>query len=329
MAILRGGRRIGGMDIRIGIPRDRSLYNIARDPRLKRKQGGDTQSVMGRFMGYVHEGEGFSKANRFMIDFILPEGVDVSTVEVNNEAGAGDLQDHVAPSIPFLEEIKGSTTQGELRKSGVSRGIRAMCENIEMPGRNIDTKEFQTYGPSRNIPIGHSFAGTITATFYADKYLRQRTFFEMWQKAVVNTKSNNMNFYNEYTGGLRIYQLGAFDGEGDRDRISYGVELMEVYPKTIAAVPFNAGPVSDVQKVTVEFAYHKWANMSIDQIGNYTTGDGFRVPTVKEGNQGLIGNILSKLPPELRRAGRDAVGVIRRNLPLGRITGGRVFPPFL
>ena len=29
MAILRGGKRIGGYDIRIGIPRDRSLDDVA------------------------------------------------------------------------------------------------------------------------------------------------------------------------------------------------------------------------------------------------------------------------------------------------------------
>jgi len=38
---------------------------------------------------------------------------------------------------------------------------------------------------------------------------------------------------------------------------------------------------------------------------------------------------LSKLPPELRRAGRDVVNQVKRGLPIGRITGGRVFPPFL
>ena len=37
MAILRGGKRIGGYDIRIGIPRDRSLDNVERDPRLRQK----------------------------------------------------------------------------------------------------------------------------------------------------------------------------------------------------------------------------------------------------------------------------------------------------
>ena len=53
------------------------------------------------------------------------------------------------------------------------------------------------YGPKREIPYAHSFGGTITATFYADKYLRQRTFMEMWQKMIVNTLSNNMNFYDD------------------------------------------------------------------------------------------------------------------------------------
>ena len=33
MAILRGGKRIGGYDIRIGLPRDRSLDDVQSDPR--------------------------------------------------------------------------------------------------------------------------------------------------------------------------------------------------------------------------------------------------------------------------------------------------------
>ena len=41
MAILRGGRRIGNYDIRVGIPRDRSLDNVNADERLRRKPGGN------------------------------------------------------------------------------------------------------------------------------------------------------------------------------------------------------------------------------------------------------------------------------------------------
>jgi hypothetical protein len=35
MAILRAGKRIGGFDVRLGIPRDRSLDNVENDPRFK------------------------------------------------------------------------------------------------------------------------------------------------------------------------------------------------------------------------------------------------------------------------------------------------------
>ena len=39
MAVLRGGRRIGNFDIRLGLPRDKSLVDVAKDPRLQRQPG--------------------------------------------------------------------------------------------------------------------------------------------------------------------------------------------------------------------------------------------------------------------------------------------------
>ena len=55
MAILRGGTRIFGSDVRIGLSRDKSLENVTNDPRLRQKPGGDRQSTMGRFHSYVSE----------------------------------------------------------------------------------------------------------------------------------------------------------------------------------------------------------------------------------------------------------------------------------
>ena len=46
MAILRGGKRIGGFDIRIGLPRDRSLDDVQSDPRLRQKAGGNPETTM-------------------------------------------------------------------------------------------------------------------------------------------------------------------------------------------------------------------------------------------------------------------------------------------
>ena len=52
MAILRGGRRIGNFDIRLGLPRDKSLVDVAKDPRLQRKPGGS--GVLQRFQAQIN-----------------------------------------------------------------------------------------------------------------------------------------------------------------------------------------------------------------------------------------------------------------------------------
>ena len=319
MAILRGGRRIGNYDIRLGIPRDRSLDNVEGDTRLGRVQGGNPESTIGRVMGTIAQGEGFARPNRFMVDFILPTGVGTEL------AGSPTNQ-----QLLFEEEVERSTKAGELQaQKEIQRGLRAFVESVDMPGRTLDTTDFRTYGPKRSIVTGHSFSGEITMTVYCDKYLRQRGFFEMWQKAAFDQGTNNVHFYDEYTGGLRIYQLGAFAENADRDRISYGVELFECFPKTISAVSYNQGSENEIQKISVSLAFKSWINLTLDQVGNYTVGGGFKKPTVIGADRGLIGNIINKLPPEIRRAGRDVVNVIRQRVPIGAVTGGRVFPPLL
>ena len=314
MAILRGGRRVFGTDIRIGIPRDRSLDNVQGDPRLKRTMG-NPESTIGRFQSKMAEGEGFARPNRFMVDFILPRGIDEGVDDDGN-------------NFTFQEEIK-RTTQGELKSElELQRGLRAFCFGAELPSRNVDTAPLKIYGPKREIVYGHSYSQEITLSFYADKFLRQRSFFEQWQNTAMDLGTNNVHFYDEYTGAIRIYALGAFSGDAFRDRIAYGVHLYECYPKTITAVPLNYGKQNEIMQISISFYYRNWSNLSIDEVKKYTVGGGFKKPTVKF-QYGAFGRLLSKLPPEIRRAGRDVVNVIRQRVPIGSVFGGKVFPPFL
>jgi len=310
MAILRGGRRIGNYDIRVGFPRDRSLDNVEGDKRLSRVQGPNPESFIGRVMGTIAQGEGFARPTKFMCDFILPPGADALTEDAS------------------FNEIARTTLAGDLNNNTeIQRGLRAYVESVDMPGRTLDTTDFRVYGPKRQIVTGHSFSGEITMTVYCDKYLRQRSFFEMWQKAAFDQGTNNVHFYDEYAGGLRIYQLGAFDGNDDKDRIAYGVELFEVYPKTISAVSYSNEAENQIQKISVSLAFRNWINITMDRYGSYTTGGPYQQPTVIGADKGFIGNILDKLPPELARAGRQVTNIIRQRVPIGAVTGGRVFPP--
>ena len=100
---------------------------------------------------------------------------------------------------------------------------------------------------------------------------------------------------------------------------------MEVYPFQIGSIDYGYGKANEVVKINVEFAYKYWRNMSSTTQG-LSFGDHKQSPAdVKSANSGLFG----MLPPELQRMGRDVFSQGRTVLnPIGRIFGGKVFPPF-
>ena len=116
----------------------------------------------------------------------------------------------------------------------------------------------------------------------------------------------------------------------DDARVTYAVRLYEVYPQIISPIEYTYGNNNAIVEVPVTLNFRNWVNLTIDQVNGATigqaTGD---KPTIKASKDfGLFGGILSKLPPEIRRANRDILQTTRRNLPIGRVTGGRLFPPF-
>ena len=312
MAILRGGKRIGGFDIRIGLPRDRSLDDVQSDPRLRQKAGGNPETTMGRFQAMVNEAEGFQRKARFYVEFALPRGSlnQVTTQTMEDEQNGF--------SVP---ELIASVNTPQLK-----RRVQAFCSAISMPSREAVQKEIRHNGPTRKFVYNYT-TPEITATFYTDKFMRERTFFEIWQKAAFSNLTHNINYYNDYVSPVDIMALGNYASRQERDDVTYAVRLLDCYPKTISDVSFSH-ETNAVQTFEVTFSFRNWVNYFIDKTGGIDVGESdFKAPTVKRAG-GLFGGLISKLPPEIRRAGRDVLNELRRRAPIGRVTGGRVFPPF-
>ena len=309
MAVLRGGRRIGNFDIRLGLPRDKSLVDVAKDPRLQRKPGGS--GVLQRFQAQINQGEGMARPNRFYVIINPPQKL-VTT-----------------PGGPPSQLSK--NTNNDLNSSAMRENMSMMCNKITLPSRDINTSPHKTYGPKREMPYAYSFNGEIELTFYGDKFLRQRMFWENWQKTIFDGETHDMRYYDDYVGSIDIFQLGQFDAKADDDaRVTYAVRLYEVYPQIISPIDYTYGNNNAIVEVPVTLNFRNWVNLTIDQVNGATIGQAAGdKPTIKASKDfGLFGGILSKLPPEIRRAGRDILQTTRRNLPIGRITGGRLFPPF-
>jgi len=311
MAILRGGRRIGNYDIRIGMPRDRSLVDVAKDPRLKRQPGG--AGTIQRFLAQVNQGEGFARSNRFIVRINPPVKIETD----NNK-------------LPPSQRFSGQPNN-ELQGTTMIENVDMMCNKVTMPNRDIATAPHLMYGPRREMPYAYQYSANVECTFYGDKFLRQRMFFENWQKKIIDIKSHNLDYYDNYVGSMDIMQLGQFDSKQDDDaRVTYAVRLFEVYPQTIGSFDLGHGNNNQITEVPVTLNFRTWANLTIDDIASATVGKSEGdVPTIKASKDfGLFSGILGKLPPELQRAGRDVLQTTRRNLPIGRVTGGRLFPPF-
>ena len=326
MAIFRLGKRIGPFDVRTGISRgdlESSAYHKTDfDPRLRRP-GHYRETTIGRFRAAMGKSEGFARPARFAVRIILPSNVEKlaeeaikpnpNSVEVEQGFGMGsdDSLDQVA--LRQLERNDGSQ-------------VNIMCDSISMPAHDLQSEEHVTYGPPSQIVTGHGFTGTIGASFYADKYLRERHFFESWQKMAVNMKTHRVGYLKDYAGKIQIFQLGSHDeGGGDRDVPTYGVEAIECYPETVSAIEYSYGATNQIVKINVGFQYKQWFNMTTDAIGAVDFGASSQtVHEVKRGSQGLFGF----LPPSLQRTGRDLVNNAKNRIPVGRIFKGKLFPPY-
>ena len=329
MAIFRAGKRIGPFDIRGGISRgdfkSSAYHRTESDPRFRMQA--NTDNTIGRFRSAMAAAEGYARSARFAIRVFPPVNLE-DQIKMSNKATylngqVFDTTQEYTPNPHADIPVSGKYMNDLLSTFG--RQVNIHCDSIVMPNKQVQAQEVQ-YGsePVRSMVQTHEFPGTIDATFYADKYLRERQFFEAWQKMCVGEHTHKANYYDSYIGKMHIYQLGS-DNEISRDMPTYAVEAMEVYPSNIGSIEYGYARSNELVKITVSFAYKYWRNMGSTtqglQFGRHT-----QAPVdIKKRNTGLFG----MLPPELQRMGKDVFSQGRTVFnPLGRIFKGKVFPPF-
>ena len=319
MAIFRAGKRIGNMDIRVGLPRDRTLDNVEGDERITQHRPGVNQRTsIGRFISEINKGEGVARANRFLIRLFPPRDV------IKEKYGERQQDYNMVDADSLLNEV------------GMKGNVELMCTQAKLPHRDVLTQNFVTYGPGRKMPYAYGYGSNIECMFMGDKFLRQRAFFETWQGRMHSLDTHNLKYYDDYVGTMEIYQLGHYresDNENPDDnyRMTYGIRLHEVYPETIGEVQYQS-LTDDVipMDIPITFAFRTWENITLDAVNGVEYGKHIPdMPNIKPAkNYGIFGGILAKMPPEIKRASKQVIDKVKRDMPIGKGTGGRVFPPF-
>ena len=151
--------------------------------------------------------------------------------------------------------------------------IELFCNSVEMPGHDLQTQQIQHgSAPVRDMVTSHGFEGMINATFYLSEDLKERHFFEQWQRLAVNIESHKANFYDDYIGSMEIYQLSNgldsglpfptfIDKVFDVDMAEYGIRASEVYPATISGIEYSYESGNQIATMAVGFNYREWRNL--------------------------------------------------------------------
>ena len=197
---------------------------------------GTAYGVLNEILAEFHSDDGFALPSRYEVVILPPQGTRGKPKGALNNV--------------FSQVMQENTGEGITRKVGLQ------CEAIEFPGRNLDTApDNNIYGPVREIVQGYSY-GDITATFRMSSDYKEKKFFETWQRLAYNPQTWSLGYYDEYSGGLQIYSLDQ------QNKRKYGVELIECFPKTVAAQALTAPQATEVQKLQVTFSYRYWKNLT-------------------------------------------------------------------
>lgn len=186
-------------------------------------------TFLNQAIAHYHSDDGLAKTNRWEILISPPSGSSLRN--------------------PFGPIIRANTG------AGITESLGLMCESFAFPGRNLESSpDTNIFGPEREIVNGYSF-GDISSTWRLSSDMRERQFFDTWQRLAYNPNDFTIGYYHDYVGEIRIFQLD------EKDKRRFGIKLLEVFPKTVDQMTTTQG-AGDLQRVNVTWAYRYWVSLA-------------------------------------------------------------------
>ena len=192
--------------------------------------------TLNEFLGMGRSSDGISRPNKYEVTLFPPTG--------SKGVGAG-RSNNIFTSI-----------MGELLGDGTVRATGLKCESIAFPARNLDTTpDTNIYGPERNVVTGYTY-GDVTGVFQCSSDMREKKYFETWQRLAYNPQTWAIGYYNDYVGSIDIHTLD------EQNNKKYGVQLVECFPKSIAEQALSYTTPNSYQTVSVTFSFRYWKNLT-------------------------------------------------------------------
>lgn len=175
-------------------------------------------SSISNFIHTMDTHSGFSKPDRFLAQFNLP--------------------------LPMRLGY-GSSSNGY--------DLTFQCHSTELPGVQLHTNTYKTYGPGRTIPVVKIY-NEITFSFYCTNDFYEKPLFDTWID-YINPEGLGWDFRykDEYVTNIVISQLGLAD-----DLPIFSATILRAYPTAVYPMAVSWSRTNTIHSLDVTFMYQTY-----------------------------------------------------------------------
>lgn len=171
--------------------------------------------------------------------------------------------DGLARQNRFYISISPPNLNGETARlfSGGSQELRdlhLLCKSVTIPGVTVTTAPVRYTGEQFEAPYDRAF-GAATFTFYVDRKMIVRKFFEDWVYTIQDHQTRTLGWYKDFTApSIVVYVCDR------QSRAVYAHVLYDAHIKTVGNLQLDQS-TNDVMTFDATIDYHYSASILIDQ----------------------------------------------------------------
>lgn len=159
------------------------------------------------------------------------------------------------PELPSL--IHRSIGATDFRKD-----FQFSIQDVYFPSRNISSDTYKIAGPVDEIPYESVYSGDLDITVRLSGDFKEKLVFESWQDLIINQRTQNLNYPDNYRCDAIIDALNY------RDETVYSIKLTEVWPKSVGRVSVGPGNTDTVGTMLIQLAFRRYFVTYADDVRN-------------------------------------------------------------
>lgn len=193
---------------------------------------------------------GVSRTNRFQVLIPVPSKLQNSVTSNSELDKKSKFAEIFSETIKVIQVFTGGGT------TEFTRGLDLMCSQTELPGKTINISETKYNGDTNKV--GNSIMyGNQQFVFKVSKDMYEKNIIDAWMNLIINPKTHEIGYMNDYVSDITIYQLDT------NDQIVHAVMLEDAFPVMMNPLTLSNLEQNNVHELMVQFAYKKWTNVEL------------------------------------------------------------------